>query len=331
MSETENEGLVCNHCTLYISEENPVWHKVDGDVGEELAFHQACYKEWCEQEDIPFEDEPEKEEVESVLPKPVGSFSMRIDMRLWKNIVDISKLIFDEMPMKVTKEGITMKGLDPSHVSMLDINIPKVCFDEYEVDADDVLDVDVNTEEFSKFLRKPTKDETLEMSYTTDEERLRLVTRSKRYEREFEMPVLESYTETPPDIKIELTAKVKMLGSVLQEALSDILSVGDYMIATHQKPLFTLSTSGSDYGGSMTIKVDEESEGVLSFYESTEETRSGYSVDAILDIVKAMKSFSDLVLWEFTTNRPLRMSVDGVNGLKIAYYLAPRIDTDELE
>ncbi len=57
--------------------------------------------------------------------------------------------------MLSTAEGITFRGMDPSHVALIDISWPNSAFEKYECDSD--IKFGVRIDEFSKLIKRADK------------------------------------------------------------------------------------------------------------------------------------------------------------------------------
>ena len=52
----------------------------------------------------------------------------------WKIIVNAIAVLVEEASFEATPEGIEFRGMDPSHVAMIDLNWPNASFEKYECD-----------------------------------------------------------------------------------------------------------------------------------------------------------------------------------------------------
>ncbi|MFX0097107.1 MAG: DNA polymerase sliding clamp, partial [Candidatus Hodarchaeota archaeon] len=47
------------------------------------------------------------------------------DAKLWRSIIEALSSLVDEANFIATPEGIMMKAMDPSHIAMIDFEMPK--------------------------------------------------------------------------------------------------------------------------------------------------------------------------------------------------------------
>ena len=54
----------------------------------------------------------------------------------WKIITSAISTLVDEATFEATTEGISFRGMDPSHVALIDIFWPNSAFDSYKCDSE---------------------------------------------------------------------------------------------------------------------------------------------------------------------------------------------------
>jgi len=242
--------------------------------------------------------------------------------RLWKNLMAAVSTLVDEATFKVDQNGIRLRAMDPSHVAMVDFEMPKNTFQEYV--CDQPINMCVNMGEMLKLLKNVGSDETLEISTDEEGRQLELALRGT-YVRRFIMPTLEMAEEEAPTPKIEFNAKVKMTSGSLRQTMDDASVVSDNvrLEATLEKLVFNAT---GDLG-SVTIELSKDSEVVLSL-DVREESKATFSLNYLSEIVRAGAAASDVVDIEFSTNMPVKLNFGLPEEQRLSYYLAPRIESD---
>ncbi len=244
------------------------------------------------------------------------------DARLWKNLMAAVSTLVDDATFKVDKNGIRLRAMDPSHVAMVDFEMPKKTFQEYV--CDQPIDICINMSEMLKLLKNVRSDEVLEIMTDEEGRQLELVL-SGVYIRRFVMPTLEITEEEAPTPKIDFNTVVKMTSSSLKQTMDDALAVSDNVRLEATPDRLVFKAIGDL--GSATIEFNKESEVVLSL-EVREESKATFSLNYLSEIVKAGATTSDVVDIEFSTNMPVKINFGLPEELRLAYYLAPRIESD---
>jgi len=242
------------------------------------------------------------------------------DARTWRNLVTAIATRVDEASFNISKDGIRLRAMDPSHVAMVDFEWPSTVFEEYTCDESSKLSV--NVAEMIKLLRRISGDESIELALETGSPKLQMVLRSK-YTRTFGMSTLEPSTEEVPTPKISFNASARLTASLLRNAWDDAAAVSDHIIFEASSDKLAMRATGDV--GNVIIEVEKGSDELLSL-ETKENARSTFSLNYLSEMVRAASSLSDIVLLEFSTDMPIRLSFEMLSKGRLQYYLAPRIE-----
>ena len=68
----------------------------------------------------------------------------------WKAIISAISTLVEEATFEATVEDISFRGMDPSHVALIDISWPNSAFLKYRCDSD--IKFCVSIDEFSKII-----------------------------------------------------------------------------------------------------------------------------------------------------------------------------------
>jgi DNA polymerase sliding clamp subunit (PCNA homolog) len=100
-------------------------------------------------------------------------FEIKIDdAKYWRNCVDAINSLIDEGSFNITKEGISLKAMDPSGISMVSFFIPNKAFSKYNVDKS--ATVGLNLDNLSKILASSRSNERLTMKEADNKVMLRI-------------------------------------------------------------------------------------------------------------------------------------------------------------
>src|SRR5512137_2791037 len=89
----------------------------------------------------------------------------------FRNLIKALSVIVEEGTFIMNEAQVKLLAMDPSHVAMVDFELPSDFFDNYKCEGEPKLSV--NIKEFLKFLDRVDKDE--EVWIRLDEEKARLV------------------------------------------------------------------------------------------------------------------------------------------------------------
>lgn len=223
----------------------------------------------------------------------------------------------EEATFEATSEGITFRGMDPSHVALIDISWPNSAFEKYESDGD--IKFGVRIDEFSKLIKRADKTESIEISIL---ENMLLISIGKN--KQYKMRLIESSATDTPLPKIPYDAKIGLATTMFDKILGDVQVVSDYLTikATASKAEF----SGKGDSGEVLISLQKQQD-ELSEITVKEESTGTYSLEYLNPIVKAVGTASGSIICEYSTAKPLRIEFKVANMGRIHFYLAPRVES----
>ena len=236
----------------------------------------------------------------------------------WKAIISAISTLVEEATFEATVEGISFRGMDPSHVALIDISWPNSAFEKYNCDSD--IKFGVRIDEFSKLIKRTEKSESVEINIS-DDNMLRV---SIGKNKEYKMRLIESSASDTPLPKISYDSKIALSSAKLDKILGDIDVVSDYLsIKTTSK---NVEFSGKGDAGEAIINLEKNEEELMDISVS-QESSGTYSLEYLDPIVKAVGGTADSIICEFSTEKPLRIEFKVANIGRIHFYLAPRVES----
>ena len=232
-------------------------------------------------------------------------------------ITEVSNLI-DEAAFKITKEGISMRALDPSRVVLVDLNLPAEIFSKYYIEEEETIGL--NMDHFKKILKRAKSDDILILRKGKDAF-LKIIMQGIAT-RKFELPLIE-VEELELDLpNLPFTAKAVILGEVLKEAVKDASLVSDSIKFIAKENEFVMRAEGETQ--EVEIKLTLEDEGLLDL-NVEEETKSAYGVSYLADMAKGIGKADEVVL-RFGNEMPLQMDYPIRDEGRLTFLLAPRVE-----
>ena len=236
----------------------------------------------------------------------------------WKAIISAISTLVEEATFEATVEGVSFRGMDPSHVALIDISWPNSAFEKYSCDGD--LKFGVRIDEFSKLIKRAEKSDSIEINISDDSMLHVSIGKNKKYK----MRLIESSASDTPLPKISYDSKITLSSSRLDKILGDVDVVSDYLsIKTTAK---NVEFFGKGDAGEATINLEAGMEEVEDISVS-QESSGTYSLEYLDPIVKAVGSTADTIICEFSTEKPLRIEFKVTNIGRIHFYLAPRVES----
>jgi proliferating cell nuclear antigen len=236
----------------------------------------------------------------------------------WKAVTSAISTLVDEATFEATVEGISFRGMDPSHVALIDIHWPNSAFQTYDCDA--TVKFGVRIDEFSKLVRRADKKDAMEVTVGNDS--MLHIKISNSYIKEYKMRLIESSSSSTPLPKLNFNCKVVLTAGAFDKILSDVQVISEYIsIESKHKQVQFLGKGDS---GEADIIIESGSEG-LEELDVQEDSKATYSLDYLSKITKAVSTSGGSVAAEYSTKMPLRLEFRVANIGRIHFYLAPRV------
>lgn len=237
----------------------------------------------------------------------------------FRNLVKALAAIVDEGCFTIDGEKIELLAMDPSHVAMVDFELPREFFDSYVCEGEPRLFINIG--EFLKFLDRVERDERVKIRL--DEDRARLLIQCIRpgHNRRFEMTILEPLEEEVPQPNIFFKSSARILTQSLRQALRDAGLVSEHVKIEMANDMLRMSAVGDI--GSAFSEWERGADELLEL-KVEEESGANFTLSYLMDITNAVGVSSDVATLELTTDMPLRMDFELPQG-RLVYYLAPMI------
>ena len=234
-----------------------------------------------------------------------------------KAIISAISTLMEEATFVATEEGITFRGMDPSHVALIDILWPNSAFENYE--CDDKIEFGVNIVDFSKLIRRADKKDAIKINVTDDNNLQVVIGKNKNYK----IRLLESSSTDTPLPKVPYNSKFTIESASFNRVLGDIQVVSDYLTITTKTNGVIFSGSGDSGDAHVDFKKNNDE---LIELQVDEEGAGTYSLDYLNPVVKAVGNTTGSIMCEFSSSKPLRLEFKVANVGRIHFYLAPRVE-----
>ena len=233
-----------------------------------------------------------------------------------KAIISAISTLVEEATFVASAEGITFRGMDPSHVALIDISWPNSAFEKYECDSEKKFGVRID--EFSKLIKRADKKDSIEIG-TSENELLVTIGKNKKYKIRL---IDSSATETPLP-KIPYDTKIELTSSAFDKILGDVQVVSDYLTITTSES----SAKFSGKGDSGEVVIDLKDKEDIQDLSAKAESIGTYSLEYLTPVVKAVGTTAGTVTCEYSSAKPLRIEFKVANIGRIHFYLAPRVES----
>jgi len=270
-------------------------------------------------------EEPKAETAKTDINASATAYFACSDANLLKKLYDSMCVLVSEITWKVSKDGISMRQMDPSRVAMIDLTIEKKDLTEFDVTTPGL--VAFNAEEVKKqvFAKPFKKGASISVKIDGVVGRIAFtVTDSGTRERSFATLEANADDINVPAPKITFNAEYKVTTKQFAEDIADLEKISDHitMIGTLEK--LQLKAENDVTKGETTYKRGDDN---LLDIEVRQESKAVYSLSYLKDIIKPLPALGELTIIEFATDMPIKITNLTKFG-ELKFFIAPRIETD---
>lgn len=239
---------------------------------------------------------------------------------LLKNSISTIAELIDEGSFKVTKNHVSFIAADRAMVAVVDLKLLPTAFEEYKVDKDCV--VSVNMLNFISVLRRADASDKITLKTEEDGNKLRIIL-SGNSVRKFEIPILNiPESEMPPTDQLDFSTKVELKSDVLEQGIADAEVVADSILFEIGANSFKMKAEGDSSVAEMVLERGNES---LLRLDAKDSVHARYPLDYLKKMIKAAKLSSTATL-QIGTDYPMRLDFTVVDKAKLGFVLAPRVE-----
>ncbi len=246
---------------------------------------------------------------------PVASMTYSDPKELQTFVESVAK-IGDEAVVNADQEkGVWVRVLDPADACMVVLEMPRTCFDRYEVHNEGRTGVDFN--DLLKAAKRHKKQiPTLDIG-TKGNAELHLLYEEKN--REYSQPCFlpEAIREAPDNIPaLDLTGPIELPVKEMYRAIKDAKEVSDHVeLVLH--------------GDTVSMKAEDDTRYTKTWNDDgwIGEERSLFSLEYLADMFHPRTKRFDTVSMYLGTDVPVVFEFVSDTGAAVRYLLAPRIES----
>jgi len=221
--------------------------------------------------------------------------------------------IVDEVTLKIEKDGIKIRAMDPGHIALVDFEMKKDAFDEYSVK--DAISIGIDLKPLVNVLKRVEENVTFEVK----EAKTTLVVSSEgAAKKKFEIPLIDLTEEQLKIPSLTFEAEAVISGDMLKNAISDASVFGEQVSIKADSNSLSFIAKSDENEAETRIEKDS----CLAF-NSKKEVKSTFTLEYLADISKIADIVGKAKLF-IGTNIPLKLEFDD-ETMKIIFFLAPRI------
>jgi len=244
-------------------------------------------------------------------------FEAKIKAEVLRELVDVVSTLVDETKVNATKEGISIRAVDPAHVAMVDLKLDRSAFDNYKADEQEIgLDLD----KVKEVLRLAKMGDSIMLK--CDEDKNKLILDVGNITRR--MSLVDTAGMSDPKVpNLNLPAKLTIRVEELRQGIRASESVSDHIALTASPDGFEMTGEGDT--DSVKLKLPKD---YLDELESKEMVRSMFPLDYFSNMIKAISTAPTVTMY-LGNDYPVKLEFQiGAGKGEVKYLLAPRIESE---
>ena len=241
------------------------------------------------------------------------------------------KLFSDNINISLEETGLFIQAIDAGHVSVVELSIPNVWFDNYAVNSS--MTIGINSVIFYKILSTRDKSQNIQIESDEDPDTLLIKFISQDsavFDKTFEVPLIDIDTDIMSIPTIEYQAEFSLPSINFNNLMNQLKMFGENMDIDCSEDKILLYSSSIDSGKmSVEIKIDD----LNSFsIDEGEQLEMSFSLPYLYNISQFHKISKEVCL-KFKRNYPVQilynLGTETEPDASLRFYLAPKIKDDE--
>lgn len=244
-------------------------------------------------------------------------FKARIRMEVLRELVEVVSTLVSEVKFTVSKDGIDVKAVDPSHVAMLVLKLDKSAFEEF---TGEPTEIGIDVEKLKEVLRLSKPGEFLDLQF--DGGKNRLIIKAGKVTRHMSIVDPAGITDPKvPNVSPPGVAVVKM--DELRQGIRGSESISDHVTLTLEPDGFSMHSEGET--DRVDMHLPKEGLGRLDVKDTV---KSMYPLDFFSSMVKSITTADEVTL-HVGNEYPLKIEFPMAGGKgEGRFLLAPRVEED---
>jgi proliferating cell nuclear antigen len=244
-------------------------------------------------------------------------FKARIKMEVLRELTEVVSTLVSEVKLSVSKDGIEVKAVDPSHVAMLVLKLQKSAFEEFTGES---TEIGLDVEKLKEVLRLSKPTDILDLQY--DGGKNRLVIKVGKVTRHMSVVDPAGITDPKvPNVTPPATAVVHM--EELRQGIRGSESISDHVTLAVDAEGFSMHSEGET--DRVDMHLPKES---LAKLEAKEAVKSMYPLDFFSAMMKSITTAEDVTL-HVGNEYPLKIEFSIADNRGSGFFLlAPRVEED---
>ncbi|MGC8479219.1 MAG: proliferating cell nuclear antigen (pcna) [Candidatus Micrarchaeia archaeon] len=237
--------------------------------------------------------------------------------KYWKECVSAIVSLVDEGLFIINKDGISLKAMDPSSISMISFFMPNKAFSKFNIDKN--VSLGLNIDNLNKILSRTRDGEALVMKDVDNKLSLEFIGQGSRRRYRLQLVDVKKSVEKEPNVDFD--AHVEMIGEPLKDIIKDATLISSYISFKASKEQFAVTARGES--GELE-ELHETEGGMMKKVEAKKNADATFNLELLENMVKSCPIGNTITL-SLKSNEPLKLKYS-IGDAEVNYYLAPYME-----
>jgi proliferating cell nuclear antigen len=242
------------------------------------------------------------------------------------------KVFTEHINLMIQPERIYIQSMDTSHVSIVEVVLPKEWFDEYELKSQESITLGISSSLLFRVLNARDKTQNITLDYSkTEADKLNIHftgDNKQEFDKHFELSLIDIDSEIMEIPTIEYQAELTLGSQNFANIINQLKMFGDNLDFKCSEKEIMLCSSSLEQGK---MYVEIEIDDLSSFAIDENETiQSSFSLNFMHNIGLYNKLSKEIEI-KISNSYPLKMiyKLPMSEDAQMIFYLAPKINEDD--
>ncbi|MFA5333620.1 MAG: hypothetical protein WC376_03935 [Candidatus Nanoarchaeia archaeon] len=243
------------------------------------------------------------------------------DVSLLRDSLDAISGLVNEATFEFTSNGLSLKAIDPAVVAMTILKMMPSCFDQYDLQGD--VKLTVNLDYLLEVLKRAKVSDKVIIELMADSGNLK-VSMVGNLNREFCIGLIENPDKEQKVPTPEFSGQIIIDNNVLRDAVKNCQMVSDCATFSASPEKFSITAAGDLNNVVHDLGKDSP---YLKELSVLNEESSKYSLEYLEKIIRGDKVSAETII-KFKKDYLLEVEYKTVDKLSLIFILAPRVEND---
>ncbi len=245
-------------------------------------------------------------------------FEIKMDnAKYWRDCIGAIGSLVDEGLFNISKEGISLKAMDPSSISMVSFFMPSNSFSKYSIDKN--ASIGVNLENLSKILSRTRDNESLVMKDVESKLSMEFIGPNSR--RRYRLQLIDVKKSVEKEPNVEFDAFVEINGDPLKDIIKDASLISSYISFKASKDQFAISAHGDS--GELEELHDKDGD-IMKKVDASKNADAVFNLEFLENMVRSCPQGNSVNI-SLKSSEPMRLEYK-IGDANISYFLAPYME-----